>query len=64
MLDQPTPSLESAHRIAGDWSVLPGWLPVPGLGALPVNAFLLKGAEPMLVDTGLAAFSDDIAEAL
>jgi glyoxylase-like metal-dependent hydrolase (beta-lactamase superfamily II) len=38
--------------------VLPSWLPVPGLGALPVNSFLLKGAEPMLVDTGLAMLGD------
>lgn len=53
-----------AQRIAGAWRALPAWLPVPGLGALPVNAFLLKGREPMLVDAGLAALSDDFAARL
>jgi flavorubredoxin len=64
MTDEPAPSLERARRISGNWSVLPGWLPVPGLGVLPVNAFLLKGAEPMLVDTGLAAVSDGFLKTL
>lgn len=39
----------------GDWSVLPSWIPVPGMGAVPVNSFLLKGNERMLVDTGVSA---------
>lgn len=52
------------RRVTNGWTVLPAWLPVPGLGALPVNAFLLKGPEPMLVDTGLAALSDDFAARL
>jgi len=49
-----------SKNITGEWSVLPSWLPVPGMGVLPVNSFLLKGEEPMLVDTGLAALSDDV----
>ncbi|MDP2733138.1 MAG: hypothetical protein Q8O63_08530, partial [Hoeflea sp.] len=49
-----------SQNITGEWSVLPSWLPVPGMGVLPVNSFLLKGEEPMLVDTGLAALSDDV----
>lgn len=51
-------------QAAPGWSVLPAWMPVPGLGALPVNAFVLSGAEPMLVDTGLAALGDAFVEAL
>ncbi|TPE48985.1 MBL fold metallo-hydrolase [Amaricoccus solimangrovi] len=54
-----TPFQHPAHAIAGAWRALPSWLPVPGLGALAVNAFLLKGREPLLVDTGLAALSED-----
>jgi glyoxylase-like metal-dependent hydrolase (beta-lactamase superfamily II) len=49
-----------AQAVTGAWRVLPSWMPVPGMGVLPVNAFLLKGREPMLVDTGLAALSDDL----
>jgi len=58
------PTQKPALRIAGDWSILPSWLPVPGMGVLPVNAFLLKGREPMLVDTGLAALSDAFFDSL
>ena len=58
------PTLLPARRITDNWTVLPSWLPVPGLGALPVNAFVLKGREPMLVDTGLAVLGDGFVEAL
>lgn len=44
--------------------MLPSRLPVPGLGTLPVNAFLLKGPEPMLVDTGLAALGNEVFSSL
>jgi glyoxylase-like metal-dependent hydrolase (beta-lactamase superfamily II) len=64
MIAVPTPIQCPAGRITDSWSVLPSWLPVPGLGALAVNAFLLKGPEPMLVDTGLAMLSDDFVDRL
>jgi flavorubredoxin len=38
-----------------DVHVLPSYVPVPGFGLLPVNAFVLQASEPVLVDTGLAA---------
>lgn len=56
-MDQP--AILETRRIGDLWHVLPAWLPVPGMGALPVNSFLLKGREPMLVDTGLAALGED-----
>jgi glyoxylase-like metal-dependent hydrolase (beta-lactamase superfamily II) len=34
------------------------------MGALPINSFVLRGREPMLVDTGLGAFGDEYVEAL
>jgi hypothetical protein len=37
---------------------------VPGLGCLAVNAFVLHGDEPVLVDTGTVAGSDDFMDAL
>lgn len=59
-----TPVQLPAQRVSASWTALPSWLPVSGLGALPVNAFLLKGAEPMLVDTGLSDLSDEIVQRL
>ncbi len=37
---------------------------VPGLGFLPVNAFLLRAAQPVLVDTGLPASRDQFLSEL
>ncbi len=64
MTQNDVPVQMPAEKVTETWSVLPSWLPVPGLGTLPVNAFLRKGAEPMLVDTGLAALSDRFIETL
>ncbi|MFO1144071.1 MAG: MBL fold metallo-hydrolase [Amaricoccus sp.] len=58
------PQQYRAAPVLGDWVVLPSWMPVPGLGALPVNAFLLKGREPLLVDTGLTALGEGFVDRL
>ncbi len=58
------PALHAPQRINDAWTALPSWLPVPGMGVLPVNSFLLSGTEPMLVDTGLSALSDEFVAAL
>jgi flavorubredoxin len=39
------------YRVAEETFVIPATLPVPGIGVLPVNAMVVRGAEPMLVDT-------------
>lgn len=59
-----TPVQLPVQRVTDSWTALPSWMPVPGLGALPVNAFLLDGPETMLVDTGLAALSDAFIDRL
>lgn len=41
------------HKVRPDISVLSDSLEVPGIGHLPVNAFVLLAAEPVVVDTGL-----------
>ena len=47
--------MESAYKaIDGTW-VLPSCVPVPGMGVIPVNAYLIKARVPVLVDTGLHA---------
>lgn len=42
------------HHIRRDVTVLSNPFPVPGLGFLPVNAFVLHAAEPVVVDTGIS----------
>lgn len=42
------------HRPKPDLTVLNDHLPVPTLGFLPVNAFVLHAAQPVVVDTGLS----------
>lgn len=41
-----------------------GWVPLPEIGFLPVRAFHIDDAEPMLIDTGLPPFADDFMRAL
>jgi hypothetical protein len=52
------------YRIARDVSVINDQLPVPGIGFLPVNAFVLHAAEPVVIDTGLSLPDRDFLEAL
>jgi flavorubredoxin len=44
---------------APDTTSLTTWLPIPGYGVLPVNSFVIRAAQPVLVDTGIAAFRED-----
>ena len=43
-----------AHRINPDVTVLADSAEVPGIGHLPVNAFVLHAEQPVVVDTGLS----------
>jgi glyoxylase-like metal-dependent hydrolase (beta-lactamase superfamily II) len=47
-----------------DITVLPSYLPVPGLGVLPAHAFFIDGPEPMLVDAGPGGGQDAFQHAL
>lgn len=58
------PTMLAPQRVTQNWTVLPSWLPVNGMGALAVNSFLLKGREPVLVDTGLGALGEAFVSAL
>jgi hypothetical protein len=42
------------HRIRRDMSVLSEQLGAPDVGFIPVNAFVLRAAEPVVVGTGLS----------
>lgn len=52
------------NRIGRDITVLADQLEIPGLGFLPVNAFVLHAAEPLVVDTGLVVHGSGFLEAL
>lgn len=44
--------------------LLGSYVPVPGFGVLPINAYLLTGAQPTLVDAGAAVLQADFMTAL
>lgn len=52
------------NRISPDVAVLADQAPIPGLGTLPVNAFVLHGREPLVVDTGLSVPGTGFLDAL
>src|SRR3954468_14342781 len=51
-------------RPAADVVALTDVAPIPGLGFLPVNAYLLQAEQPLLIDTGLPTSQADFLEAL
>jgi flavorubredoxin len=61
-MDKPT--MFEPYKAAADIDVVPSYFPIPGLGILPVNAFVLKAAQPVLVDTGLVPLSEEFMEKL
>ncbi len=51
--DQPRrPTMTTTYRAAPDIDVITSSFPIPGMGSVPINAFVLHGPEPVLVDTG------------
>ena len=54
----------TTYKAAPDIDVLTSSFPVPGFGLIPINAFVLHAAEPVLVDTGAVVDSDDFMAAL
>jgi flavorubredoxin len=52
------------HRIGRDISVLSDQLEAPGVGFIPVNAFVLHASEPVVVDTGLSLPDRDFLASL
>ncbi len=47
-----------------DIGVLPAHFPIPGAGYLPVNAFVIKAKEPVLVDTGMGIDTEEFMKTL
>ena len=56
--------MDAPYQAAPDVHVLPTHLPIPGVGVLPINAYLLHAEEPVLIDAGIGAdeaFVDAVA---
>jgi hypothetical protein len=58
------PTLVDSAAVAPDTESIPGYLPLPGFGVLPVNAFLLRADQPVLVDTGISMLEGAFVERL
>ena len=54
----------TTYQAAPDIDVLTSAFPIPGLGFVPINAFVLHGDEPVLVDTGAVVERDEFLDAL
>lgn len=56
--------MRSPYTAAPGIDVVPSLVELPNLGSLAINAFVLHGEEPVLVDAGVVAERDDFLAAL
>ncbi|MCH8108906.1 MAG: MBL fold metallo-hydrolase [Chloroflexi bacterium] len=58
--------MEKPYRAAPDVDILPSYLPlpIPGMGYISFNAFVLKAKEPVLIDTGMKIEPGEFMKAL
>jgi glyoxylase-like metal-dependent hydrolase (beta-lactamase superfamily II) len=56
--------MDEPFVVGTDVHVLPTQLPVPGVGTLPINSFVLRSEQPVLIDTGLGIDGDEFIDAL
>jgi len=61
-MDQPTAF--PTRRVGPDTDMLCAYVPLPGLGVLPVNAYVVHARQALLIDTGIAALSDEFMHSL
>src|ERR1051326_7701199 len=53
-----------SYKATADIDVITSNFPLPGFGFVPINAFVIKGSEPILVDTGAGVQSADFMQTL
>jgi hypothetical protein len=58
------PTTFRPYGVGDGITVIPSYLPVPGMGVLPANAYLIDGPQPVLVDTGPSGAGDGFRTAL
>ena len=56
--------MDSPYQGGPDVHVLPTNLALPGVGVLPVNAYVVLAEEPVLIDTGIGLDGDQFIVAL
>ena len=56
--------MDTPYLAGRDIHVLPTNLPLPGVGVLPVNAYLLRSEQPVLIDTGIGFDTDQFLDAV
>jgi glyoxylase-like metal-dependent hydrolase (beta-lactamase superfamily II) len=62
MLDKLT--MFEPAEVTSEVFALPAWCPVPGLGVLAINAFVVRGRCPVLIDTGTGPLKDEFLKSL
>jgi flavorubredoxin len=58
------PKMFASRNVAPETTLLNAYMPLPGLGVLPINAFVIAAEQPVLVDTGLMALREEFVSAL
>jgi flavorubredoxin len=56
--------MNKPYKVIPDIEILPAHFPIPGAGFLPINAFVIKAKEPVLIDTGMGIESEKFMESL
>jgi glyoxylase-like metal-dependent hydrolase (beta-lactamase superfamily II) len=56
--------MDSPYQGSADVHVLPTNLTLPGVGVLPINAYLIMAEEPVLIDSGVGVDSDQFMDAV
>lgn len=56
--------MDAPYQAAADVHVLPSHAPLPGVGVLPINAYVLLAEDPVLIDTGVGIDGDQFIDAL
>lgn len=57
-------NVRKPHAAAPEVFTLPSHLPIDGVGIQPVNAYLLRGSQPLLIDSGMPVDRGDFEQAL
>jgi flavorubredoxin len=57
-------NMVDSYKAAPDIEILTSNYPIPGYGLVPINAFVIQGSEPVLVDTGAAVQNKEFMSVL
>ena len=60
----PPSLVQPPFEATTDIAVLPFFHPIPNMGVLPVNSFVIQAQEPVLVDTGLGMDTEEFMKSL